>query len=365
MSFSIKFLLTALILLTIEYANACSTLCFNRENQAPLYAQNYDWDFGDGMVMTNPMGITRIALQKEQPWQWKSKLASITFNQYGSGFPISGMNEKGVTIATLWLTESEYPPKDERKELNILQWIQYQLDMSATVEEVIDSLEEVRVGLYAPGINLHYFISDATGDSAAIEFLYGEPVIRRGESLPYPALTNHTYDKSQSFYESVTGTVYKPEDVKKRDSLNRFALAVHELKEASPAASREVAFEALDQVAHPERTQWSVVFDIQEKAIHWKTKENPEFRHITFSDFNLTDGKAVLASDVDEGEGHVAKNFEILTVETNRDLVERSFRQTRQGGLSHAPPQIIDEVAYTGMPDAHLRHYSPGGASEE
>ena len=78
---------------------------------------------------------------------WVSKYGSITFNQYGKEFPTGGMNEKGLVVELMWLDETRYPEPDQRGVLNVLQWIQYQLDNSQTIDEVIASDKKIRIAV--------------------------------------------------------------------------------------------------------------------------------------------------------------------------------------------------------------------------
>jgi choloylglycine hydrolase len=83
----------------------------------------------------------------------------------------------------------KYPESDDRPVLGVLQWIQYQLDNNATIEEVIATDAKIRISPNNPP--LHYLIADASGNAATIEFFNGKIVVHKGKDLPFPVLTNN------------------------------------------------------------------------------------------------------------------------------------------------------------------------------
>ena len=77
----------------------------------------------------------RAAIDVAKPFTWTSRFGSLTFNQYGREFPSGGINEKGLVVELMWLDDTRYPAPDGRGELPTLQWIQYQLDTAANVDD--------------------------------------------------------------------------------------------------------------------------------------------------------------------------------------------------------------------------------------
>ena len=98
-------------------------------------------------MLINKRGVTKTVRRGTPALTWTSKYGSITFNQYGREFAHGGMNEAGLVIELMWLQETQYPGPDDRFGLDCLQWVQYHLDTSATVAEVLASdaaLEKLR-----------------------------------------------------------------------------------------------------------------------------------------------------------------------------------------------------------------------------
>ena len=133
-------------LLSVTTAFPCTT--FVLEGGGKIYfGRNLDWDWESGMVVVNPRGVQKTALVMpgHAPAKWKSKYGSVTFNQFGDEVPFGGMNEAGLVVDNMWLDETQYPTADSRPEINMLQWVQYQLDTCRTVAEVLANDSKIRL----------------------------------------------------------------------------------------------------------------------------------------------------------------------------------------------------------------------------
>jgi choloylglycine hydrolase len=144
--------------------------------ERPMHAvgKSYDWSLGHGAVVANPRGLAKRALvsaRGERPAEWVGRYASVTFNQYGREFPNGGMNEAGLVVEIMWLASSRTPPRDGRPVVNELQFIQYLLDTSATVDDVLRAATAVRV--VPVHAKVHYLACDRHGACAALEHIGG------------------------------------------------------------------------------------------------------------------------------------------------------------------------------------------------
>lgn len=304
---------------------ACTTFCLKNKGEV-LFGKNYDWMIGDGLVFVNKRGVSKVSTVESStnPAKWVSKYGSVTFNQYGRESPMGGMNEAGLVIELMWLDETKYPKADSRPALDTLEWIQYQLDTSATVEEVLKNAENVRI---ASQITLHYLVNDRSGNSATVEFLDGNLVAHTGEKLTVSALANDTYEKSLNYSK-------RAENAKSENSLDRFTRAAQRAKEfeKQPKSEQEAvgyAFDILTNVAQKNSTQWSIVYDQQRGKIYFRSMQSPAIKIIDTKSFDYSCGTAVKIFDVNaKTSGDVTAKFSDYTRETNRDLIERSFKGT-------------------------------------
>ncbi len=316
-----RFLTLLLIVIGLAPAAlACTTFCLARNGEA-LYGRNYDFEIGQGYVMTNRRGLMKTSMAGSLSWM--SRHASVTFNQWGREFPMDGMNEAGLVVALMWLDGSVYP-RNERPPLRVLEWIQYNLDNYATVSELLAHAGETRIAGSTP---LHYLVADAGGDAATIEFLNGELVVHRGASLPSAVLANDTYASSLAHLQKFAGFGGTRPAPASSSSLDRFARASMMLRAGEASVDR--AFEILASVAQRGSTRWSVVYDATRKEISWTSDRNPRRRSIRITDLQLDCAGAGKMLDVHAGvEGDVTAALEPYSAQRNRDLVVSSYSTT-------------------------------------
>src|SRR6188474_3905714 len=307
------------IFLPISFSYACTTFFINKNGQM-VFGRNYDWVTDAGMVCTNLKGLSKISMKTEngEAISWVSKYGSITFNQYGREFPTGGMNEKGLVVELMWLDEAQYPAGDGRGALPTLQWIQYQLDNSATVRDVLLTDRLIRIA-FNGSAKIHFLVADATGDVATIEFLSGLMVAHRGEHLTYPVLTNDTYDRSSEYARKAGKKTGKST----AGSLERFARAASYEKNAKTADEAvKHAFALLDDVAQGDHTQWSIVYDIKEHRAYFRTRTAREIRWLDIDGMPFECTTPVRMLDINSPlSGDVAKSLTAYSADANLKLV--------------------------------------------
>lgn len=301
-----------------EGVGACTTFCLQRSGDV-VFAKNYDFGIGHGVLVVNKRGVAKASrvAPPENPARWISRFGSLTFNQFGREFPSSGMNEAGLAVELMWLDEARYPKPDARPAVGVLEWIQYQLDNSSTVAEVVANAAKVRIASRTP---LHYLVGDAAGGCASIEFLDGRLVAHSGPTLPVRALTNDTYASSLAYLRANAAAPI-PEG---SGSLERFARAARLLGERPGGKTGSAVAEALavlGRVAAPGYTQWSIAWDLENRRVHFRTRANPRVRTVALSAFDLSCATPVLVADVD-GE----PVFTAYSRAKNEALVEKSHR---------------------------------------
>lgn len=129
--------------------------------------------------------------------------ASITFNQNGKEMPYGGMNEKGLVVEMLWLELTRYNISDEKKYVNELEWIQYQLDNFESVTQVIDHLNDLKI--YPIKGKIHYILADTKGESVIIEYLNEKPTTYKKEANVCQTITNNSVPQSESYKNQING----------------------------------------------------------------------------------------------------------------------------------------------------------------
>ncbi len=320
---------------------ACTTFCLKNKGEV-LFGKNYDWNIGDGLLFVNKRGVSKQGSADKDAAKWVSKYGSVTFNQYGRENPSGGMNEAGLVIELMWLDDTQYPKADGSQTVDVLEWIQYQLDTAATTADVIRNSENLRID---SEVKLHYLVNDKNGNTATIEFLNGKFAPHTGEKLPVPALTNDTYDRSLDYAKKTNAA--KARGV---GSLERFARAAEKTKEfdkQDPKSEKEAvdyAFGILSNVAQPGATQWSIVYDQKRGKIHFRSLQSPQIKSIDTRVFDYSCGSPVKIFDVNAKDGgDVSALFKDYTRAANRDLIERAFNGT--DFLKNIPAGVKDLLA--------------------
>jgi penicillin V acylase-like amidase (Ntn superfamily) len=298
--------------------HACSTFCVHLAG-GKYFGRNYDFEIGDGMVMVNPSGLRKQGFEARGP-RWTARFGSVTFNQFGRDQPMGGMNERSLVVELMWLDGTRYPAPDARLPLGVLEWIQYQLDTAATVQDVLDSHAAVRIRGGAP---LHYLVSDGAGRAATVEFIDGRLVAHSDAALPVRVLTNTPYREALAYLSRGHGQM--PAGPGSNERFARAALQIAALKAHGTADPIGALFTVLDDVAQA-NTRWSIVYDQTKRVIHFRTDTHRARRHVAFDDLEFGCAAGARLLDIDtKVAGDVAKKFKPYTAAANLAFITRTY----------------------------------------
>lgn len=318
---------------------ACTRVVYLGPNGNVITARSMDWnvDIGTNLWIL-PRGAHRTGQAGAHSVEWTSKYGSVV----ATGYDISttdGMNEKGFVANLLWLAESEYPAPDSSKPgLAVSLWAQYMLDNFSTVSEAIDSLKTepfVLVTANVPGqerlATLHLSLSDATGDSAIVEYIAGKQVIHHGRQ--YQVMTNSPiYDKQlamEEYWRQIGGTVMLPGTNRAADRFARASFYINAIpKEEDPQMALASVFSVIRNVSVPygittpdqpniSSTRWRTVADHKRLVYFFESAVTPNTFWVNFQDidFSSETGK-VMKLDLGKNQanvhaGNVAKEFKL------------------------------------------------------
>ncbi|AOA57008.1 linear amide C-N hydrolase [Acinetobacter larvae] len=305
--------LLASSLLISTLADACTRAVYIGE-QDVMTARSMDWKVDVGSnIWILPNKVARNGQAGPQSLQWTSRYGSVITTGYDIA-TTDGINEKGLAANLLWLVESQYPmaEKSKKPKLAISLWAQYVLDNFATVNEAVSALEKepfVVVTDQVPDENrlatLHLSISDATGDSAIIEYIDGKQVIHH--SKKYQVMTNSpTFDQQlalNSYWQSIGGTTMLPGTNRAADRFARASFYINAIpKNASPKHTLASVFGVIRNVSVPfgintaqepniSSTRWRTVIDHTRKVYYFESAVSPNIFWVDLKDINFNDGK--------------------------------------------------------------------------
>ncbi|MFH1826231.1 MAG: linear amide C-N hydrolase [bacterium] len=321
-----RFAVATVFLLLLVSAGYCCSSVFVDQPSTKLVGRTMDWVTGNGHVSVNARGISKAAnyLQDgSKPVIWTSKYGSVTFDlemQFNfleklvvflkrintdSGSSC-GLNEKGLWGGSLWIHPPPavvYPAKDGRPSINDWQLLGYLLDNCANVEEVLTEIKKIRVSGYKEAgfeVDLHWFVADASGDSAIIEFPDGKLEIHR---RPVPlVMTNSFYEHGHDYLKSFQGfggSEPVPSAVGEMTTENRLLFGAYFLNQKQKAGRLTMpnVFDLMSKVTqtnvrHAQTsqavTQWTTVYDLTNREIFWTSRLNQNVRQLKLADFDFS-----------------------------------------------------------------------------
>ncbi|GEQ75740.1 choloylglycine hydrolase [Comamonas testosteroni] len=293
-----------------------------------ITARSMDWKSD---IVSNlwvlPRGMQRTGETGPNTVRWTSKYGSVIT----SGYDISttdGVNEAGLNANLLWLVESQYPAfgTNRKPGLSIAAWAQYVLDNFATVQQAVAALSKEPFTLVSdtmPGENrlttVHLSISDASGDSAIVEYIAGKQVIHHGRQ--YQVMTNSpTFDQQlalNAYWKQIGGTTMLPGTNRAADRFARASFYVNAIpKDQSPNKALASVFSVIRNASVPyglntpeepniSSTRWRTVFDHERKLYFFESALTPNTFWVDLKalDFSKEKGK-VMKIDLGPDQNH-------------------------------------------------------------
>ncbi len=297
-------------------AQACTRFVYLGANGDVITARSMDWK---SEMPTNlwilPRGIGRTGQAGPNSIKWTSKYGSVIASAYDVATS-DGVNERGLEANLLWLVESQYPKleKDGKPGLTIAAWAQYVLDNFGTVDEAVTALRSEPYTIVTdkvPGEDLlatvHLSLSDASGDSAIIEYIDGKQTIHHDRK--YQVMTNSPIFEQQlalsAYWTQIGGTVMLPGTNRASDRFARAAFYVNAIpKDDNPNRALASVFSVIRNVSVPyglttpeepniSSTRWRTVFDHKRKLYFFEFAVTPNTFWVDLKaiDFSSDKGK--------------------------------------------------------------------------
>jgi len=308
---TIPLLVMTTLLATIPSAFACTRLVYETGYQSYITGRSMDWmdPSAQTALWVFPRGMKRDGTVGANPIQWTAKYGSIAVSFYDVG-TADGMNEKGLVTNLLYLKETEWGDAETsgKPTLTAGAWAQYFLDNFATVEAAVAAMADPPFAIIAPDLpnghaaGLHLSLSDATGDSAILEYIKGKLVVHHDSK--YKVMTNSpTFDQQlalNTYWETIGGSQFLPGTISAAD---RFVRTTHYLnlspKYEDPELALASVFSQIRMVSVPlgmadeknpniAMTLWRTVADHKARVFYF---ESAVFPSVSWIDMNKVDFK--------------------------------------------------------------------------
>jgi choloylglycine hydrolase len=333
------FLMCILPTTSIQQSLACTDFLVKTTDGANIVGRSMEW--GQDLkshVWLYPRGQSHASQTPagKSGLTWKSKYGYLALNCYDQPLAVDGMNEKGLSIGSLWLPGTIYqdvPANNPEVALSALDLGHWLLGNFTTVSEVTSAISKVKV--WSPQLaewggtpTMHLAIHDAQGNSAVIEFVDGQQKIYAN---PGTVLTNApTFDWHMTNLNnyirvsadnaqpvSVRGTILAPPGQGGGflgipgdwTPPSRFIRTTAMLAFAKPASSAtsgvNLALHILNavdiplgdvrpkagEIEHSDYTQWIVIKDLTNSMLYFRSYDNLNLRALDLKKLDFSENK--------------------------------------------------------------------------
>ena len=272
----------------VSYGAGCSAFAVpDPKSKDFLMGRNYDYRHSNntGYVATSAI---LVHTAPEGGKKSISMVDGLNLIYYGQGFytdgntdlsllmglpyaALDGINEDGFAIGILALKEEQTEQLSDKPKISPTVAIRLLLDRASTVEEAVAMLDNYAMDMRGNGrSNYHYFMADATGDYAIVEY-----TIPDGDSIPRfmeVLKGNDTLRCVTNFYvsPSMAGTT---DGWGSSHGLDRYDTLRNNLLINNYMLSEDAAMGLLEKVAQApteeltSQTQWSALYNLTDKTV--------------------------------------------------------------------------------------------------
>ena len=301
-------------------AEACTRILYETGLNNYIVGRTMDWyDDTDTDIWAFPGGMARDGGMGPDSIEWTSRYGSVVTDIYNLA-SIDGMNEAGLVGNVLYLVESDYgdAKASGKPLLSVGAWLQYTLDNFGTVAEAVDALRTEPFAIVAPDLpggkaaGGHLALSDASGDSAILEYIQGKLVIHHDRR--HTVMTNSPPFEQQLainiYWNDVGGLKMLPGTHRASD---RFARASWNLNAApkveDPRLATATVFSLIRNISvplgisDPEKpniaaTLWRTVTDTKARRYYFESAFNPSIFWVDMANLKLEPGSAPTKLDL-------------------------------------------------------------------
>ena len=252
----------------------CSSFSCVNDQGSHLLCRNYDYLDTDGMIIySNREGAYASIAVCDLQWarfagtdsiaKPDSLLGRFVLRAAAPYMSVDGMNDQGLGISILSLTNPERRPDTGKTDTIILLAIRGILDKCATVDEAVTFLSSYDVHSMFDKDN-HLFITDKSGKSVVAEWVNDELTISEINYVTNYYIATHEYDDER-----------------------RFVTLKNKLKESNGVLTMDEAMDLLKDASQDSengiQTEWSCVYDLDHFVLYiYNDRNRDNYYIITF-----------------------------------------------------------------------------------
>lgn len=319
----------------------CTRILWNNNKLAVISGRTMDWpESTQPALVVLPRGMARDGgllgphrVVEGESARWTSKYGSVATTCYGVG-SVDGLNEKGLGIHLLYLTATDFGPRDEsRPGVHAGLWGEFLLDNAATVEEAIALMQTIQVVMVSLGdikATVHLAMEDASGDSAILECVAGEMRVHHGRDFRImtndPPFAQQLEELARWDFSNATRQTPLPGNV---DPTHRFVRATYFQQMLPEPTSQREAIAGVLAIARnvsvpfgaPNRapgtlynTEYRTAIDHTNLFYFFELTTSPNVVWLDLKKFNLDAGAPVMSLNPDDIAlaGDVTDKFQVM-----------------------------------------------------
>lgn len=252
----------------------CSTIQSINEEQDILFGRNFDWENSEALIIESMPedAYASIATVNLDFIQSSSSIPMTTLPddivaKIAMYAPLDGMNEKGLAISVNMIEDSDViEQQGKAKSLTTTTAIRTILNQAANVDEAIAILQQYNLHS-SMGLMIHFAIADASGNSVVVEYVNQEMKV-----IKTPVVTNYYLSQGDKY------------GIGSAQSHERYGILMDVLEKNTTLSMNQMK-DALDRVSKDnfnefESTEWSIVYNLNQKEIHYYHRENFNQRYV-------------------------------------------------------------------------------------
>ena len=303
-------------------ASACSRATWLGRDGSVITGRSMDWpyDFNTHFYVI-PRGTKNVGIRGGLEWESRYG-AVVAAGSMTPGGPIDGafdgLNEKGLGANLLYLAEADFgkEPSPPKPKISMGAWVPYVLSRYATVAEVVADFEKDPLYIvpanFGPGgaghPTIHLSVTDASGDSAIIEYIAGKPVIHHDRR--FQVMTNCPVFEQQltlnRYWERMDGAKVLPGSHQSEDRFVRASYYLKRLGDAETDPRKQVAgvMSVMRNVSvpwgapdpeHPNiaPTYWRTVLDHGRRGYYFESALSPYVVGVDLTKIDFAPGSGI------------------------------------------------------------------------
>ena len=299
----------------------CTRMLYETGTGSFITGHGMDWSDPNApfQIFSFPRGIERTGAPVENTVTWRSKYRSVICSIYVVG-TADGMNEQGLVANVLYLAEADFgdAAQVDKPLISIGAWAQYFLDNFATVAEAVAAMQNPPFVIVAPVLPngraaaVHLSLSDASGDSAILEYVDGELQMHHGSQ--YTVMTNSPiYDQQlaiNAYWELIGGDRMLPGTINAADRYVRVSYFLNSSPKFEGRMAVASVFSIMRAIGvplgmedpdHPNisATLWRSVSDHEARRYYFESAIQPTVYWVDIANLDLAEGAGPMSVKVD------------------------------------------------------------------